>query len=126
MKPSTRHALEQEVRAVMEARRDLGPQYADVLTDKIMRLVDDEVQARVQAQPEIRRDVFPDEEERWGRRPFRHRRHSGIVSQIMPVLGVSIPLVAIAGGIAHTPGILAVFGLDAVAIWSIAHSSRKT
>lgn len=123
MKPSGKHALEQEIRAIMESRRDLGPEYADILTEKIMRLVEEEVQAR---DLENRRDEFPDDDgSRWGRRPYRHRRHTGIMGQIMPVLGVSIPLVVIAGGIAHTPGILGLFGLDALVIWSISRSYGK-
>lgn len=120
MNPSGRHDLEQEIRAIMETRRELGPEYADILTDKIMRMVDEEVEARTGARLEQQRGAVRDEPG-WERHPYRHRRRSGITR----ILLISIPLMAIAGHSAHVPGVLAVLGLDAVVIW-ISHSGDKS
>jgi hypothetical protein len=83
---------EQELRAVVEARKELGPEHEEHLIagflDRMSKEIDRRVDERV-------RDLAP-------RKPRASSLHPG-------TLGVCIPIVAIAGGIGHLPGLIVAF-----------------
>ena len=83
---------EQELKAVVEARKELGPEHEEHLiagvVDRISKEIDRRVDERV-------RELAP-------RKPRPSALHPG-------TLGVCIPIIAIAGGIGHTAGLIAAF-----------------
>ena len=83
---------EQELKAVVEARKELGPEHEEHLiagfVDRISKEIDRRVDERV-------RELAP-------RKPRPSALHPG-------TLGVCIPIIAIAGGIGHTTGPIAAF-----------------
>ncbi len=93
-----------DVLAILKAHRDLGPEFDSHLADQIIDLWHHPGRVR------RRTRLFVDDN-----REGQERRRSGL-NRAMPVLGISIPLLAIAGGIAHAPGVMAVLGLDAMVI----------
>ncbi len=97
-----------DVLAILKAHRDLGPEYDNHLADQILDLWN-QPGSRAPSEPVSRRDM--DMSARFGRR--RERRGMG---RAIPFLGISIPLLAIAGSHAHTLGVLAVLGLDAIVV----------
>ncbi len=104
-----------EILAILEANRELGPAYNEHTADQILELM----QAPSNSQEPWASATWDRLSDRERRRLVRHyARNQGPLpmGQIMPILGVSIPLLAIAGGVAHTAGILGVLGLDAVVV----------
>jgi len=82
---------EQELRAVVEARKELGPEHEAHLVAGFVDRIEKEIDRRV--------------DERLAARP---RRRGG--STLHPGnLALCIPIVAIAGGIGHLPGLIAAF-----------------
>jgi hypothetical protein len=83
---------EQELKAVVEARKELGPEHEEHLiagfVDRISKEIDQRVDERV-------RDLAP-------RKPRSSSLHPA-------TLGVCIPIVAIAGGIAGLGGLIVAF-----------------
>jgi len=87
----SREVDEQELKAVVEARKELGPEHEEHLiagfVDKIEKEIDRRVEAKLAARP---------------------RRRGG--SNLHPGnLAICIPIVAIAGGIGHLPGLIVAF-----------------
>jgi hypothetical protein len=83
---------EQELKAVVAARKELGPEHDDHLIAGFLEKIDKEIDRRVD---ERVRQLAP-------RKPRPSSLHPG-------TLGVCIPIVAIAGGIGHLPGLIAAF-----------------
>jgi hypothetical protein len=83
---------EQELKAVVAARKELGPEHEDHLVAGFLERIDKEIDRRVD---ERVRELAP-------RKPRPSSLHPG-------TLGVCIPIVAIAGGIGHLPGLIAAF-----------------
>jgi hypothetical protein len=81
-----------ELRAAVEARRELGPEYDDHVLDSFAR----ELEKRF--------------DERYGRQMARRRSEHKDKELALAIvsLGVSIPLLAIAGGTAGLAGVIAV------------------
>lgn len=96
-----------DVLAILKAHRDLGPEYDNHLADQILDLWN-RPGSHPPSEPVSRRDM--DLSARFNR---RDRRGMG---RAIPFLGISIPLLAIAGSHAGTPGVLAVLGLDAIVV----------
>ncbi len=82
----------EELRAAVEARRELGPEYDDYVLESFAR----ELEKRF--------------DERYGRQMTRHRGEHKDKELALAIvsLGVSIPLLAIAGGTAGLAGVLVV------------------
>jgi hypothetical protein len=74
-----------EAEAALEARRELGPAYEDEVVDALV----DKIEQRLAE-----------------RRPAR--REGAITPLVLGSLGLSIPLIAIAGGVAGLAGVIAV------------------
>jgi hypothetical protein len=74
----------EEVAAALEARRELGPDYEDPIVDALVA----KIEKRLEAQ-----------------RPAPARRHEPGQAPMLASLGISIPLIAIAGGTAGAGGI---------------------
>jgi hypothetical protein len=83
---------EQELKAVVEARKELGAEHEEQLIAGFLERMDKEIDRRVD---ERLARVAP-------RKPRASSLHPG-------TLGVCIPIVAIAGGIGHLPGLIAAF-----------------
>ena len=95
----------QEVEALLEARRELGPSYDAALVDSFAERVERAVAEQVHATLAERQQDRGREKEREQRQFVR-----GIVS-----LGTGIPITAIAGGIEGLPGmVVAWVGIAAV------------
>jgi hypothetical protein len=83
---------EQELKAVIEARKELGPEHEAHLIEGFVDRMSKEIDRRVD---ERVRELGP-------RKPRPSSLHPG-------TLGVCIPIIAIAGGIGHTAGLIAAF-----------------
>jgi hypothetical protein len=83
---------EQELKAVVEARKELGPEHEEHLVAGFLEQIDKEIDRRVE---ERVRQLAP-------RRPRASSLHPA-------TLGVCIPIVAIAGGIGGLGGLIAAF-----------------
>jgi hypothetical protein len=81
-----------ELEATIAARRELGPKHDAELVAGFLDRIDKEIDRRVD---ERVRELAP-------RKPRASSLHPG-------TLGVCIPIVAIAGGIGHTVGLVAAF-----------------
>jgi hypothetical protein len=75
----------EEARAALEARRELGPEYEDQVVDALV----DKIEQRLAE-----------------RRPARGQ--GAVTPLVLGSLGVSIPLIAIAGGTVGLAGVIAV------------------
>jgi hypothetical protein len=89
MEPSE---LQQELAATVEARRELGPAHDDHLIAGFLERIDREIDRRV--------------EERVGRLKPQKRADSALHPGN---LALCIPIIAIAGGIGHLPGLIVAF-----------------
>ncbi len=98
-----------DVLAILKAHRDLGPEYDNHLADQILDLWKEHPDARPQS------GSAPSWDPQMSVRQTRRSERRGMARAI-PFLGISIPLMAIAGNHAHTSGILAVVALDAVVV----------
>jgi len=83
---------EDELKAVVEARKELGPAHDDHLIAGFLEKIDKEIDRRVD---ERVRQLAP-------RKPRASALHPG-------TLGVCIPIIAIAGGIGGVTGLIAAF-----------------
>lgn len=98
--PSTR----EDLRAVMAARRDLGPEYEDALVDSFLDKLDVEIAARV------RNEVAAHMQQRPQVPGAPGRQKDNGVAVALGSLGIGIPLTTIAGAAAHFPGLLLAWG----------------
>jgi hypothetical protein len=105
----------EDILAILQASRELGPTYDEHTADQIMELVrQPSVSSKPWQQPDWERLTG-----RERRRMIRHYTRSQgplPMNQIMPVLGVSIALMAIGGGYDHGLGVFAVLTLDALVV----------
>ena len=89
----------EDVVAILQAHRELGPEFDSHLADQIMDLW----RKTAHGKPRERRER-------------QERREHQSMRSVVPALTMSIPLLAIAGHYAHDLGVLAVLGLDAIVI----------
>ncbi len=107
-----------DILAIIQANRQLGPDYDEQAADQIYELLQKSYQPSSEMTPEdIIRILgqFPSSERKRLLRPFVKRKHS-VVGTISAVMALSIPFIALAGASAHIDGILAVLGFDAFVI----------
>ncbi|MBX6381363.1 MAG: hypothetical protein IRZ07_00090 [Microbispora sp.] len=98
----TAQSTREDLRAVIAARRDLGPDYEDALVDSFLDKLDVEIAARVRSEVEAqlrRQPPVP---------PVRQK--DSAVGVALGSLGIGIPLTAIAAGAGHFPGLLLAWG----------------
>ena len=117
--------LDTELRATLDARRQLGPDYDDVLAEGLGARIDAEIARRVEeklAAERLRTSSFPpplpsvnrsgppggdgtqcDPSAGSGTRPSRHGIDRGLA---IASLALGIPLTAVAGGAARLPGVV--------------------
>lgn len=101
--------------AILQANRELGPTYDEHTAAQIMELLQ---QPSVSLKP-WQQPGWESLSDRERRRMIRHYSRSQgplPMNQIMPVLGVSIALMAIAGGYDGGLGAFAVLALDALVV----------
>lgn len=113
--PSNDH--EHELRAILQAYRDLGPEYEDQTIEQIRALYPSTTPSS--AGLPVPEDIFWRLSSRERRRLLKHLDTSPTHQYLrvaMPILGISIPLLAIATQADHTFGLIAVLGLDALAL----------
>jgi hypothetical protein len=80
----------EELRAVAAARRELGPEYEPELVDSFLERLERQMERRT------------------GKRVGHSRDHRMVTPLVLGSLGLSIPLMAIAGGTAGLAGIVLV------------------
>jgi hypothetical protein len=84
-----------ELQATLAARRELGPEHDDALVAGFLERIEDEIDRRV------------DERVRRAMPAPRRQRHGSVVNPAN--LALSIPIVAVAGGIGGVAGLLLAF-----------------
>ena len=85
--------LGQELEAVIHARQEVGPELEPQLVERFVDRLEAEIDRRVDQRLAQQR---------------RQPRSGAITPMVLGSLGISIPLIAIAGGIAHLAGIIVV------------------
>ncbi len=108
-------ASKTEVLAILKANHELGPDFDEHAAEQILDLMPSSEPSPLT--PEMVSeylDELPRHERQRLLHKFRRRGQSG--ATIAPILALSIPLLAIAGNYAGTPGIFAVLTIDGVAI----------
>ncbi|GIH64671.1 hypothetical protein Msi02_54880 [Microbispora siamensis] len=100
--PPAASSTREDLRAVMAARRDLGPDYEDALVDSFLDKLDVEIAARVRNEVAAQLHHQPP-----GNQP---KQKDGAVGLALGSLGIGIPLTAIAAGAGHFPGLLLAWG----------------
>lgn len=100
--PGTRRSdkaeMAQDLRAALEARRELGPEVEDELIGAFLDRIDHHIDLRVQQQVE---SLAP-------RTASKKKQDSNEVEVISASLALAIPLMVVAGIWGHTLGIIAV------------------
>ncbi|MEV0970474.1 hypothetical protein [Microtetraspora glauca] len=89
-----------ELRATIEARRDLGPEYEPALTDAFLDRIETAIAQRVKAEadsrlPDARHTAWEEQQER--------KRGLGLA---LGSLGIAVPLTAAAGATSGMPGMM--------------------
>ncbi|MDA8194012.1 MAG: hypothetical protein M0Z53_08450 [Thermaerobacter sp.] len=121
----------EEILAILKANRDLGPAYEQESVQQLYDLFQQDPHSPASATKPEKPDSLAalinspgwqrlSRHER--RRLLRHagiREHGGVMGRIMPVLGISIPLIAVAGGIAGAHGVYAVVGMDMLIVLAV-------
>ncbi|GAA5768964.1 hypothetical protein [Streptosporangium roseum] len=97
------------MRATIEARRDLGPEYESALVESFVERLDATIAARVRTEMHLAGGPppYPGPHEQ-GRRQRRSGNSS--VPIALGSMGIGIPLTAIAAGEAGTAGLLLAWG----------------
>lgn len=88
-----------DLRATMEARRDLGPDYEDALVDSFLEKLDHELTARVRA--EVANQHLPQQQGA----PEKAKPDNSHIPVALGSLGLAIPLTAIASSNAGNVGL---------------------
>jgi anti-sigma factor RsiW len=78
----------EELHAAIEARRELGADYEPQLVEAFLERIEKRLEERVPPRPQP-----------------RDREHQTVTPLVLGSLGLSIPLIAIAGGTAGLPGV---------------------
>ncbi|MFC0864505.1 hypothetical protein ACFHYQ_19620 [Sphaerimonospora cavernae] len=97
----------EDLRAVLAARRDLGPEYEDALVDSFLDKLDVEIGARVRN--EVAAQAHYQQGPHQQQTPPPQKKDSA-VGVAMGSLALGIPLTGIAVGNAGTPGLLLAWG----------------
>ncbi|WP_432933755.1 hypothetical protein ACQPZZ_18785 [Microbispora sp. CA-135349] len=100
--PPAASSTREDLRAVMAARRDLGPEYEDALVDSFLDKLDVEIAARV------RNEVAAQLHHRPPGPPVKQK--DSAVGVVMGSLALGIPLTGIAVGNAGLPGLFLSWG----------------
>lgn len=100
--PQAAPSNREDLRAVMAARRDLGPDYEDALVDSFLDKLDVEIAARVHNEVTAQLAHQPP------RGQSKHR--DGAVGMAIGSLALGIPLTAIAAQTAGATGLLLAWG----------------
>ncbi|MGW5265298.1 hypothetical protein ACWEQG_30365 [Microbispora sp. NPDC004025] len=100
--PSAAPSTREDLRAVMAARRDLGPEYEDALVDSFLDKLDVEIAARVRNEVAAQLRQQPP-----GSQP---KQKDGAVGVAIGSLALGIPLTGIAGAAGHLPGMVLAWG----------------
>lgn len=90
-----------ELRATVEARRDLGPEYENALVESFLDKVDGAIQARVRAEVAAQSGHGYTPPEPHGAAPYagppqKQRQGDGTIPIALGSLGIGVPLTAIA------------------------------
>ncbi|MFF5207747.1 hypothetical protein [Streptosporangium sp. NPDC000396] len=101
------------MRATIEARRDLGPEYESALVESFVERLDATIAARVRA------EVHAAGGGPYPQRPPK-KSSNGSIPIALGSMGIGVPLTAIAAGAAGTAGLLMAWG-GIVAI-NVAHA----
>ncbi len=107
----------QEILAILRAHHQLGAEYEEEMTEKILSLFSDQEQSLTHEDVTKYLASLPAKERRkiWKQTGESYRDHSHR-NHVSGILVLSIPLLAIAGGMDHGLGLFAIVGLDALAI----------
>ncbi|MCL5971569.1 MAG: hypothetical protein M1499_03295 [Firmicutes bacterium] len=115
--PISSRSKAQEVLAILRAHHDLGSDYDEEMTQKILQLFPDQLPTMTPDEVVHYFKSLPSKDRKkilqqigYNRRDKSHHSH------LTGILVLSIPLLAIAGHIDHTTGVFAVLGLDALAV----------
>ncbi|WP_449063107.1 hypothetical protein [Planomonospora algeriensis] len=99
------HDIRQDMRATLDARRDLGPEYEAALVESFVERLDATIAARVRA------EVHATGPAPYGPAPKKQRRGGdSSVTVALGSLGIGIPLTAIASTEAGSAGLLLAWG----------------
>ncbi|OLZ08996.1 hypothetical protein [Sulfobacillus thermosulfidooxidans] len=116
--PPIKHPINKnEILAIIQANRALGSDYDEHTADQIYELFQKTAGTR-ELTPEALTQYLqqlPANERKKLLRPFVKRKHS-LLGNVSAIMALSIPLLLIAGLIAHNLGIFAVLGFDALVI----------
>lgn len=104
--PVDEERLRQDLHATLGARQELGPRYEAELIESFLKRLDQSIDARIE-QRLTGKPAQPD----GPRTPAEPKHGYNPTNSLAASLGISIPLIAIAGGIAGLPGILGVLVL---------------
>lgn len=115
------HPIREDLRATLDARRDLGPEYESALVESFVERLDASIAARVRAEVDA-----------YGPRPKAKSKPGTPGAAMIPItlgsMGLAIPLSAIAGGYAEGAGIalvwIAIVVINIAAAIGIARSHR--
>ena len=119
--PTTRD----DILAILRANRELGPEFDEHTADQILEMMKTSptADASRRAEEEMPRGLAPWEVFAWERHQRRLARDQRRLDRrqapdwiIFPVMGLSIPLMAVAGRTAHLAGVAAVLVFDAFVI----------
>ncbi|WP_406315556.1 hypothetical protein OHA77_01545 [Streptosporangium sp. NBC_01639] len=101
--------IRQDMRATIEARRELGPDYETALVDSFVDRLDATIAARVRAEMQLT-GGRPYREPHPGQGHQRRRSGNGSIPIALGSLGIGVPLTAIAANTAGTAGLLLAWG----------------
>jgi hypothetical protein len=121
--------LAAELLAIVRANRDLGPGYYHETVAQILEAVRRSAPAVPRQPPEPWRDpawerFSPRERRRVMRAWHQPSRPRSLNEALGAVYALSIPLLGVAAGTAHTAGVMGVLGLDALATIGILVKTR--
>ncbi len=98
LQPSDQKELAQDLQAAVAARRELGPEFEDPLVEHFIARLDQHIEERINAAIAAS----------GGGPPARHQGPD--VGFFGAVFALTIPIIAIGGGIAGGPGVIAIAG----------------
>ncbi|WP_053959756.1 hypothetical protein [Sulfobacillus thermosulfidooxidans] len=117
MPPTRAMVNKNDILAIIQANRALGADYDEHTADQIYDLIQKTAGTRELTPDTLMHYLqqLPEKERKKLLRPFMKRKHSRL-GHVSAIMALSIPLLLIAGLIAHQVGIFAVLGFDALVI----------
>lgn len=109
-------AVGAELRATLEARRELGPEYEGALVEGFLERLDQAVDARVDARLEERRTAAP---------PARSGMDGGRLALGIVTTALGVPLTAIVTNSAHGSAVLVVVIWLAIVLVNLAAAANR-